>query len=201
MSFQRDVLDRATPALRIVDDPTPAQVRVRIGDLSQAKIRNWINQLYFDRAKQTTNGNLLLVHAAEQQLGLKPKDAKYAVEQIIDAELICTLGGKYSLVGEGDERRWATSALGPDGQPVEPFQAPIISWFRGLQSHLTRDGSDAIVRAELLMIETPAGIPGIGPILKAIGGDKPAKTKPGVKNADDKSPASKKPDAKKGRAF
>ncbi len=200
LSFQRDVLERATPGLKIVEDPTSAQVRIRVGDLSTAKIRNWINQLYFDRAKQTTNGNLMLIHATEQQLGIEAKDAKDAIERIIDAELICTLGGKYALAGAGLDQHWMTTSLDSSGQPVEKFDAPIMSWFRGLQAHLTRDGDDAIVRGELIMTPAPAGIPGLGPILKALGGQ-PAEKKPSEKKPSEEKPGEKKPAEKAGRDF
>lgn len=192
LSFQRPVLEHVTPAIEVVEDPTPAQLRVQIGDLSTAEIRHWINRLYFDRAKQTTIGNLRLMHFAAQQFGLPANQAKPFIEQVLDGRLVCSLDGEYQLKQGPTRQMWTTTALDDRGVPVDTYSAPIMSWFRGLSSHLLKDGDALIVRAELDMAPTRNSIPGLSPLLRALGGGaKPADaSKPQTSDEDKKKPNS-----------
>ena len=70
LSFDQAILASTVPQLAIERGDYPAQVRVRIGDLSQAKIRSWLNALHYQRAYETSVGNTRMLHALSQQLGV-----------------------------------------------------------------------------------------------------------------------------------
>jgi len=141
-SFQHEVLAAVAPQLRYEKAPRPGQFRLRIGDVAHARITPTLNNLGYGRTCETSRGNLRLMHALEQQLHVPLEDCKEAAELILDAKLICPLGGEYVIrtTPEGVVRYWTSTALagrsqdGLFGTPAPPdFQAPPLSWFRGLQ--------------------------------------------------------------------
>ncbi len=67
-SFQREVLEEVTPQLRFQQAPRPAQVRLHVDDVSQARITPPLNDLLYARTRQTSLSNLRLLQALNQQL-------------------------------------------------------------------------------------------------------------------------------------
>jgi hypothetical protein len=154
LSFHRDVLDTAVPQLRIEDTDQPAQVRLNIGDLSASRLRDWINWLYFQRARETSAANVQLLDALNQQLRVHPDESLKVAESLLNATLICPQGGKYErLTTSAGRATWHSTAWssGADGAVPEGYRSPLLEWFRGLDVALTKSGSQVLMHADVLM--------------------------------------------------
>ena len=153
LAFDPQLLASITPELRVVEAETPAQIRLHMGDLSQAKFRPWITNLYYSRALEASAGNVRFLHALNQQLRVPLEECKEVAEDLVDGELICPLGGKYELVkdAEGTASGWQSTAW--EGRSLaaasDKFEAPLLRWFRGIDAHLIKDGDRLTARAEL----------------------------------------------------
>jgi len=140
-SFHREVLDKVVPQLRLEEAERPAQVRLRVDDLSKSPMASFVNGLGYSRSRETSLGNVRLMHQMTQQLHIPAGDARTAAEVILDAKLVCPLGGEYvfreggegaghwtSTALEGTRRRGLLSLQAPEG-----YLAPPLTWFRGLE--------------------------------------------------------------------
>jgi len=138
-SLQQDLLAEVTSQLRFEQAARPAHVRARIADVSQANVVPLANRWMFERSRQTTLGNLRLIHSMSQQLHVPIEDAKEAAEVVLGAGLACSLGGQYVLRKPEAGSQWwpstAWEAIGSSGgvRTAPPtFTATPFQWFRGL---------------------------------------------------------------------
>lgn len=158
-SFQRRLLEQVTGRLRLEEAERPAQVRLRVGDVSQGPIAPLLNDLGYGRARQASLGNLRLMHALVEQLHVPIEQARTAAETLLDAQLVCPLGGQYvfrtTAAGIG---YWTSTALA-EGQPAgllrteapPGYQTPPLNWFRGLDLDALLTPSALSLHAEMLM--------------------------------------------------
>ncbi len=178
LAFDPQLLANVTPDLRVVEAETPAQIRLHIGDLSQAKFRPWVSNLYYSRALEASAGNVRFLHALNQQLRVPMAECKEVAEDLLDGELICPLGGKYELVEDiGGTTGWQSSAWAGRSLagPPDDFQAPLLKWFRGIDAHLIKDGDRLTARAELdVQREAPQGGKFELPLFNLFGGGQKA---------------------------
>ena len=141
-SLKRDVLEEVTPQLRIVEDSRPAQVRVRIADLSKSELSHAINAFGYKRAHETTTGGARFMNTMARQLHVEPEKCRDLAQQLLNAELVCALGADYELVEQAPGLKlWTSAALQEDNRfllrQVPPdFQFPLLQWFRGLETEL-----------------------------------------------------------------
>jgi len=146
-SFHREVLQQVIPQLHYVKAERPAQFRLRAVDLSNARITPFLNSWGYSRTRQTSVGNLRLLHQLDQQLHVPGDRAKAAAELLLDAKLICPLGGQYVYRQPPDGvGYWTSTALEGsdprkplDAQVPQGYQAPPLNWFRGLDLDVTLD--------------------------------------------------------------
>jgi len=159
LSFDPQLLANVTPQLRVVESEVEAQLRLHVEDLSQSKIRPWIVSLYYQRGLTASAGNSKFLSILNQQLHVSLADAKQTAEDLLDAKLICPLGGEYQLVEDlnGNLKTWQSTAWAKrNGNTVpEDFQAPLLKWFRGLDAHLAKYGDQIITRFEIDMQRQP----------------------------------------------
>ena len=186
LAFDPQLLADVTPHLRVVESETEAQIRLHVGDLSQAKFRPWVNNLYYTRALQASAGNARLMHQLNQQLHVPMADAKDVAEDLLDATLIDVLGGEYQLVEEiGGSQDWQSTAWANKNLSTIPedYEAPLLSWFRGADAHLTKLDDRLIARVELDIQRKPREPTFQLPSLKSLfgGGQKALKPKDEVK--------------------
>lgn len=157
-SLHSEVLRTVTPKLRFEEGRRPAQLRIRVGDLSNAQITAFLNAWGYRRSRETCLGNLRLMHALDQQLRVPPEDCLEAAEFLLGARLICPLGGQYVCQETVDgSSQWVSTALvDGSGQPLAPsempegYRAPLLGWFRGLELEATLADDLLSVHAELL---------------------------------------------------
>jgi hypothetical protein len=126
-SFQQEVLADVTPEFHFEPTERPAQLRLRIDDLTDSRIMPLANGWAYNRTRETCLNNLRLMQALDQQLHVPPESCKEAAEFLLDAKLICPLGGKYAYkkssplpLGEGPGVRAARDS-NPDGSSPNDF--------------------------------------------------------------------------------
>ncbi len=147
-----EILQQVDQEIGFQELDQPAQFRARVGDLSHAQFRNWIDAWAFTRGRNATTANTLLLATLTQQLGVPQADALEVAERLLDAQLVCPLGGQYLLQTDGKAPVWASSAAtGERGvyQPPADYSAPILTWFRGLDARLLRHQDRLVLRAQL----------------------------------------------------
>lgn len=158
LSFDPKVLAAVTPHLQPEETENEAQIRVHVDDLSQAKLQAWVNSLTFTRAHQASVGNARLLHALSQQLGVPRVETLEAGEQLLDAKLVCPLGGEYFLQQRADQVPLWTSTKWPgmarDGDLPE-YRTPLLEWFRGLEAELTKYGDRLVLHTSVDMQRKP----------------------------------------------
>jgi hypothetical protein len=158
-SLHRQVLETVTPQLRFEKAERPAQFRLRVGDISRARLTPAINTLSYLRTRDTSLGNVRLMHALNQQLHVPGPDCKTAAELLLGATLVCPLGGEYVWREADDGGGWWTSTALDEstGESVldvrvpPGYQAPPLTWFRGLVLDATMTGDRLSAHAEIDM--------------------------------------------------
>ena len=164
LSFQRPVLDQVTPDLQVEEAPAAAQIRLYVGDISQAQVRDFVSQLAIERSLETSIQHAGFLHRLSEQLRFPRDEGLSAAELLLDGRLVCPVSSEpYALWELGDGGRvWASPAWA-ESNPMESYEAPFLDWFRGLNADLTRDPAGILIRAELDMQrkreESPSSIP------------------------------------------
>lgn len=172
LSFDPQLLGEVTEQLAVEDTDNPAQIRLHVTDIGQSKAAPWVNALFYERARQTSVANAMYLQHVAQQLHVPHDEVCASMETLLDGKLVCVLGGKYESAVYGDGATLWQSTGWPrevDSMP-EGYQAPLLTWFRGLDADFTKLDGRVMLRAQLDMqrknpeqtIELPAfNIPNI----------------------------------------
>jgi hypothetical protein len=161
-SLHREILDQVTPQLRLEQAERPAQVRVRVADLSQAGLAPMAQKWAYRRALTGTEGNLRLIQSMIEQFHVPPHDALPAAELLLGASLVCPLGGRYVYRESPDgSGRWTSTAL---DQPAPEASGgrisfPPLNWFRGLNADAVFAENRLSLHAEVDMELSAGAIP------------------------------------------
>ncbi len=138
LSFQRELLEEVTPQIRIVEAARPAQVRLHVGDLTKAKLSEYVNAQAYLRARKTSASNTTFLHNLSMQFQLPREDCLAVAQNLLDAKLICPLGGSYKLKDlDNGLRAWSSTSVAAKGKKLEfnlpaGYLPPPMNWFRGL---------------------------------------------------------------------
>ena len=140
VSFEQDRLDEVQDQLQIVPSERPAQVRVRVGDLSTSSLKDWANTQSYRRSWETSLANARLLNMMAQQFNLTPLQSKSLVENLLDVELVCSLRGKYELRDYSGRDIWRSTAWPDFAAPTLPdeYLSPLLTWFRGFELELAQ---------------------------------------------------------------
>lgn len=156
VSFQPDVLAASTPYLATHRADDEAQVRIRIDDLQDRALADWINTQAYARTFETSVAGAKLLEALTTQLQVPTAEAREVATSLLGGELQCPLGGEYVFV-EKDDRpaRWQSTAWTRLADPYDPpadYKSPLLTWFRGGAANVTQY-SDRLVAAATLHVE------------------------------------------------
>lgn len=116
-----------------------AQFRLRIGDLSQTQLAAAIDAEGYMRARRVSAGNVAMLHTLTGQLQIPAEDAAAAARALLDAELMCPMGGRYELVQDFSSfQRWHSTAFRHESLDDETgvpkgYRTPLLEWLAGLQ--------------------------------------------------------------------
>ena len=198
LSFHRDVLATVTPKLEFTEAVRPAHARLRVADLRGTQLAGYVDDLGGRRAEATCRGGARLLNSLQQQLHVAPQDALKTAEALLDARLVCPLGGTYVLSNPAlPERAYWLVSDRPDPLQSEPqdgprYRNPLLNWFRGLEGDVLMEGRTLVGHFEIDMELPPpkAAANGNGFKLPALDGFFPSKPtatpKPADKPADEK---------------
>lgn len=174
LGFDKQILGDVAPALSIETVEDTAQFHVKVGDVKNSKFGQWADDLDFQRAWETSVGNVHLMHLLTQQMRVPLSEADATAERILNAKLICPLDGEYQLHANVDGmKRWSSSAW-LDGKVAsrQRYVSPLMNWLRGLELRVTIE-EDRIVAAGTLDIDREEKEGGIRlPSFNFFGGDK-----------------------------
>lgn len=173
LSFHPHILSEVAPQLQTEEVGEPAQLHVQVGDVMGSNFGKWANDLDFQRAWETSVGNVRLLHVLTQQLHVPMPEAKEVAERILNAQLLCPLGGEYGLVDNQDgTQRWASSAWeNGKQQSRNGYVSPLMNWLRGLQAAVTIEDDRVVGSGSLDIQRAKQGAGGIKlPLFNFFGG-------------------------------
>ncbi len=154
-AMNRESLDRISPHLKEETADRAAQIRMRVGDLTQARMIKWIQANSYLSDARATVGSLHVLNDLTQQLRVPVADAKAASMKVMNGRVACALGGELKHeVGTGTFARWRSSAF-PETSLKHVNAIPanyrnrVLEWCHGLDLEFTLVGQTLQVRAEL----------------------------------------------------
>lgn len=173
------LLARVTPQLAPQEVADDAQIRLHVGDVSQAALQDWVKNLTYGRAYLASLGNAKLLHTMSQQLGIPGDQALEQAEFLLDAKLVCSLGGEYQW--NEQHGLWSSPAWVPGGRQQRPadYTAPLLDWFRGLDAEMIMVSDSVLVSAALDLQRKPHEKPKIQlPLFNLFGGKREPDAEP-----------------------
>jgi len=164
LSFDPRILENAAPMLGVEEADKPAQVHLKVGDIMNSNFGKWANDLDFQRAWETSVGNVRLLHVMTQQLHVPMPKAREAIERALGATLHCPLGGEYSLMDNSNgTKRWVSSSWA-DGKEKhrQEYVSPLMQWLRGFEASVTvnenRIVAEGVLKIKRAKAEEEGGI-------------------------------------------
>jgi hypothetical protein len=177
-SFKRDVLMDVGPQLAMEDAPRPAQIRLRIDDLTGKQLATAVSGYGYSRARDASASGSRFMNSLTTQLHVAPQDARAVAEDLVAGQFACPLGGEYKLVDslgapDGDvapatasfnRELWVSTAPTPENRfllteiPAD-YQMPLMNWFRGLSADVARIEDELWLNAQLDMVHIEVGPP------------------------------------------
>ncbi len=157
LSFKPDVLEQVLPQLAFEPAERPAQIRLKIDDLTGKQLAQTVNAFGYMRARETSVAASRLMNALANQLHVPRDQCRAFAERLVDGQFVCPLGGEYQLYAPDlGLETWASSALPSDNRHLltevpEDFQLPLLTWFRGLEGDLALDDESLRVHLEIKM--------------------------------------------------
>ncbi len=179
LAMDPTLLARVTPQLAPQEVADDAQIRLYVGDVSQAALQDWVNNVTYGRAYLASLGNAKLLHTMSQQLGIPGDQALDQAEYLLDANLVCSLGGDYQW--DQQHELWNSTAWLPGGRQQRPadYAAPLLDWFRGLDAEMIMYSDSVLVRAALDLQRKPHERPKIQlPLFNLFGGKREPDAEP-----------------------
>jgi hypothetical protein len=185
--------------LKVVEARTEAQLRLDVADPTRTRLPDWINRISYERARQASIGNSKLLNMLHLQLGVPIDEAREVAERLLDAELVCPVGGDYQPMplATGSEVWRSTAWKGDPSMSTMPasYQSPVLSWFRGLTAEAEKHPDHMALSASLVLEHlAPAGGDGAGNVPA---GNVPAVKAPTANAPTPSTPAPTSPTAPK----
>jgi len=141
--------------VKLIEAERPATLRARIADWRQCKLAAVSRAHAYVRCRKSSAGNVALMHALTQQLHVPAAQAKEMAEELLGAALVCPLGGRYELTGEGTpfdqwgSTAWQHASRYRETEVPADFQAAGLNWFAGLLLEMDIDKTALSTHVEL----------------------------------------------------
>ncbi|HUG93615.1 MAG TPA: hypothetical protein VML55_22435 [Planctomycetaceae bacterium] len=155
VSPRKEVLEQVTPHLRIEQADRPAQIRLRIADLQRRLIAPFLTAHGYVQARKASGTNARFLDTLIDQLQVPAADARRQAETILDARLVCPLGGEYELTrpakgfAEWSSTVWAEPSLSAVNAVPADYRFDVLDWFHGLDLEFSIDRTTLETRIEL----------------------------------------------------
>jgi hypothetical protein len=161
VSSHRRVLEEVGTKLHMEPAARPAQVRVRLNDLSQSQWSGLLNAYGYARSRETSDGNVQFFHTLMRQLHVEPDQCPDVTQRILGGRPVCTLGGAYVRreFGPGPVR-WASTAWQSDDRFAESriprdFRFAFLDWLRRIEVEFSIDATTLTTHVELELQPKP----------------------------------------------
>ncbi|MDA7977352.1 MAG: hypothetical protein MPJ50_01125 [Pirellulales bacterium] len=158
-SFDRGLIEQISPQVLLVPAERPAQGRLHIGDPRQTAVAELLDLLGLMQASRTSDANTRFLDVLSRQLAVPDDQAIAIAEELLDAKMVCTLGGQYEPNPDAfGHPTWRTSLSAQSALP--DYRFPPLQWFRGLDLDfaIVGDVLSAHATVDLQLIDEP-GVP------------------------------------------
>lgn len=174
LSWDEDLLTEASEQLGFIKEDHAAQVRLRVKDLRQAKFRDWLDQLGYERAYRVSVANARLMSLLHQQLRVPLSECRDVAEKLLDVKLICALEGHYEVARTDNGPLWQSTAWPSSRQNAPPadYATPLVRWFRGLEARVVQHSDRLVVRGHLDIHRETGGTDSKIPFFDLLGGER-----------------------------
>jgi hypothetical protein len=145
------LLQTVSPNIKIEKSEQPAQLRLALGDFSNASIGNALKTELYIRERRISAGGALLLQAIEQQL--RPKNIDLALKELQDQKIVCPLGGEYindtAQPGHWKSTAWQEPTLFETDQFPNSYTHPIIDGMKWLRLDFAIDPNTLNTKLEI----------------------------------------------------
>jgi hypothetical protein len=129
-----------------VDDP--AKIRVRMRSLQDASVEPYIQAYTYLDSRRASAQNSRLLNEWTDWFRLPAEHSRGTVESLLNARIVCPLGGDYSCEDLGGRLVWSGTAwqkasLREINEIPDDWKFPFLDWLRGLDLHFHL-GSDTL---------------------------------------------------------
>ena len=149
----RKTLETVTPQLKLMQAPREAQLWLRIGDLSQAKLRTILHAYGYMRERKVSAANVFLLENLMRQFRVAREEALGACQQILGAKLACPLGGRYvpdqTSHGSWRSTAWRSRTIAGLSDVPEGYRFASLEWLRGMELEFVLDQDTLRAHVEL----------------------------------------------------
>lgn len=163
ISFKPDVIEEVLPQLHMEPAGRPAQVWLRVDDLTDKQLTDTVNALGYMRSREASVAASRMMNSLANQFHIPRPQCRELAERLVDGTFVCPLGGEYELFApEKDLEVWVSTALPPENRFLltkvpEDFHLPLLDWFRGIRGDFCLE-QDAL-SAHLEIDMTSAAVP------------------------------------------
>lgn len=163
ITFKPDVAAEVLPQLAMGPAARPAQLWLRIDDLTGKELAATVNALGYMRTRETSVAATRMMNSLANQFHIERAQGRELAERLVDGTFVCPLGGQYELFApEKDLEVWISTALPPENRFVltqvpEDFKLPLLNWFRGLRADFAQTDEELSLHLDLNM--TPSTLP------------------------------------------
>ena len=151
VSFHPEVLAEVTPQFDFYQSPRPAQAWVQAGDLINSRLADFINSWAFKRVRRVSGGNAHLLNSMIEQLRVPPERCLAEVESLLDARVVCPLGGEYQLTENAAGQPIWASTRAPNANRPADYLMPALYWLRGLNAEVAVEPASLRAHLDLVM--------------------------------------------------
>ena len=136
MSTNRKTLEQVTAQLKIVPAKRPAQIRVNVKSLREAKFAPLLTASAYVHVRKASAGNAIMLRSVSRLMNAGPEQTMATVRRVLGARLVCPLGGTYRP-SKGKSGIWVSSAwrertVEEITRIPDDFRFAPLQWFRGL---------------------------------------------------------------------
>ena len=160
ISFKSEVLDQVLPNLTWEPAERPAQVRLRLHDLTNTEMAKNVSAFGYMRSRETSMAASRLMNSLANQLHVPRPECLSVAERLVDGKFDCALGGTYEMYAtERGLEVWLSSSLPEQNRFLltevpEDFQLPLLDWFRGLRGDAEITDDELRVHLEIDILES-----------------------------------------------
>ncbi len=157
LAANKEILRAVAPRVKLVDAQRAAKGRLWIGDVRQCEAARLIDAEAFLLARKASAGNVQLMRTLTGQLHVPQKKARSTAEELLGAEFVCPLGGKYRFQSGGgwSSSAWKHESVYQIDAVADEFRAEVLDWFAGLLVELDIDQTALTTHIEIDLREEP----------------------------------------------